>query len=73
MIKLLLTLFFLAAINLSCEKCLHCVHTYKDRNGVLHTIDLGKRCGQEQDIKALEDSCIVMAAKEGGTCTCTDN
>ena len=71
--KSFLALMCFAALNASCKKCLHCVHTYKDGNGVTHTVDLGKRCGEEQDIKALEDSCSEMAQSLGGNCTCTDN
>ena len=71
--KFILILSIMAASNFSCQKCLHCVHTSKDANGVTHSIDLGERCGDQDEIKLLEDSCIKIAATEAGNCTCTRN
>jgi hypothetical protein len=71
--KFFLAVICLAALNSSCEKRTHCIHTYKDSKGVTHTIDLGKRYGEQQNIKTLEDSCSTIAQNVGGNCTCTSN
>lgn len=71
--KLFIILFASAAFHVSCQKCQHCIHTYQDGDGVKHTLDLGTRCGEQDDIKAVEDSCIAIAAKLGGNCACTNN